>query len=195
MSPSTRRAWIEIQTHLLTMRSKEVALHPEGVDRNCRILHFVHNDVRSPSTRRAWIEISAAKGKSNGQRVALHPEGVDRNRHFFRPRPRRSVVALHPEGVDRNQSAPNSASRRPWSPSTRRAWIEIRPSISPANAALSPSTRRAWIEITLRGQEYGLYYKSPSTRRAWIEMRGDRYSVCCYCYVALHPEGVDRNVI
>ena len=33
-SPSTRRAWIEIQTPFLYVRHDQVALHPEGVDRN-----------------------------------------------------------------------------------------------------------------------------------------------------------------
>ena len=34
LSPSTRRAWIEILNHLLPVFVKYVALHPEGVDRN-----------------------------------------------------------------------------------------------------------------------------------------------------------------
>ena len=34
VSPSTRRAWIEIQRARSTLISSTVALHPEGVDRN-----------------------------------------------------------------------------------------------------------------------------------------------------------------
>ena len=35
MSPSTRRAWIEIEAVRLVESGVAVALHPEGVDRNC----------------------------------------------------------------------------------------------------------------------------------------------------------------
>ena len=34
MSPSTRRAWIEIRPWLTSTMATWVALHPEGVDRN-----------------------------------------------------------------------------------------------------------------------------------------------------------------
>ena len=39
----------------------------------------------------------------------------------------------------------------------------------------------------------GVYVWSPSTRRAWIEiyLHSEAYE---YCVVALHPEGVDRNI-
>ena len=59
----------------------EVALHPEGVDRNANIPYL-------------------AKG---GILVALHPEGVDRNEQC-KVLVLRKLVALHPEGVDRNSS-------------------------------------------------------------------------------------------
>ena len=36
------------------------------------------------------------------------------------------VVALHPEGVDRNKESLIVAKKSTLSPSTRRAWIEIR---------------------------------------------------------------------
>ena len=55
-SPSTRRAWIE-------MNDLEVALL----------------GIESPSTRRAWIEIPATGSRRGVVCVALHPEGVDRN--------------------------------------------------------------------------------------------------------------------
>ena len=57
-SPSTRRAWIEIQ------QDRHVGQLVQG----------------SPSTRRAWIEISFARAPPCRAGVALHPEGVDRNR-------------------------------------------------------------------------------------------------------------------
>ena len=56
-SPSTRRAWIEIVKMQKMTNEVEVALHPEGVDRNRRIYRCII-----------------------GMEVALHPEGVDRNR-------------------------------------------------------------------------------------------------------------------
>ena len=56
MSPSTRRAWIEILISRTSPRSSLVALHPEGVDRNLFGYDIADLD-----------------------RVALHPEGVDRN--------------------------------------------------------------------------------------------------------------------
>ena len=57
-----------------------VALHPEGVDRNPFNLHSVTVQGMSPSTRRAWIEMRMP-GVVRGEhkQVALHPEGVDRN--------------------------------------------------------------------------------------------------------------------
>ena len=36
-SPSTRRAWIEIVSAVLGNMEWEVALHPEGVDRNINL--------------------------------------------------------------------------------------------------------------------------------------------------------------
>ena len=57
LSPSTRRAWIEIFATSFTDFFIPVALHPEGVDRNY--------DVQS-----VVVEVYI---------VALHPEGVDRN--------------------------------------------------------------------------------------------------------------------
>ena len=57
MSPSTRRAWIEIGIACTSFLISAVALHPEGVDRN-----LAANPI---------VLVIA---------VALHPEGVDRNR-------------------------------------------------------------------------------------------------------------------
>ena len=102
-SPSTRRAWIEI------LSAATICAPP----------------YRSPSTRRAWIEILDKYIGFEVIGVALHPEGVDRNRVQIK-KSAVFCVALHPEGVDRNciSSIMMSASAR--SPSTRRAWIEMR---------------------------------------------------------------------
>ena len=59
MSPSTRRAWIEISGSILDVYGGEyVALHPEGVDRNMTWENMLVSGTMSPSTRRAWIEIA-----------------------------------------------------------------------------------------------------------------------------------------
>ena len=124
--------------------------------------------------------------------VALHPEGVDRNlSHFSGGHPR--GVALHPEGVDRNLLLSYIRLDKLASPSTRRAWIEILRSVPLLRPHGSPSTRRAWIEIRTK----------PSPRKKCVvalHPEGvDRNIVeaiqqCELCTVALHPEGVDRNV-
>ena len=81
MSPSSRRAWIEIQIvfiddYLVSI----VALLAEGVDRNIILLYCYGFSQVSPSSRRAWIEIQAVSHMLNVGRVALLAEGVDRNR-------------------------------------------------------------------------------------------------------------------
>ena len=101
-------------------------------------------------------------------------------------------VALLAEGVDRNTLPEEVHEAMDKSPSSRRAWIEIRMSSGvpgPISVALlaegvdrnldaggklrqvsqSPSSRRAWIEIIYSGGAVtGL--QSPSSRRAWIEI-------------------------
>ena len=78
-SPSSRRAWIEIETLCIQKRRTKVALLAEGVDRNAKngnqvdVQHvallaegvdrngkkfgFALDVLTSPSSRRAWIEI------------------------------------------------------------------------------------------------------------------------------------------
>ena len=104
------------------------------------------------------------------------------------------LVALHPEGVDRNQQCLYLPLG--WdgeSPSTRRAWIEIGHGRLKVCGGGSPSTRRAWIEIA-SGLLLYLKLLSPSTRRAWIEIATESSSLMMHAMVALHPEGVDRNL-
>ena len=78
----------------------------------------------SPSTRRAWIEIIVMPLIRSAIYVALHPEGVDRNLNKM-VEELEKMVALHPEGVDRNCALYQVIETGRWSPSTRRAWIEI----------------------------------------------------------------------
>ncbi len=191
-SPSSRRAWIEIQSNIYCLTGnfvallaegvdrnpfrarraspRRVALLAEGVDRNLETTAEVPVSARLPSSRRAWIEIA-----SGGAPPAL-------------PR-----VALLAEGVDRNIRRPHSPQYSLPSPSSRRAWIEIlTPStfwqsssvallaegvdrnyftVCIANWKLwSPSSRRAWIEITWIPGHSWSGFGSPSSRRACIEI-------------------------
>ena len=149
MSPSSRRAWIEIKESQIMKLLDLVALLAEGVDRNLISMALLGPWPRSPSSRRAWIEI------------------------------------------------PKSACMPLWclrSPSSRRAWIEISPAPSAEQVGTSPSSRRAWIEISKMLAAMILAFVallaegvdrngctdlpgvcavgSPSSRRAWIEICG-----------------------
>ena len=78
-SPSSRRAWIEIEDFHLDAVCFCVALLAEGVDRNKEI-NALFNNIR----------------------VALLAEGVDRNSHVTFCFYGMEIVALLAEGVDRN---------------------------------------------------------------------------------------------
>ena len=81
LSPSSRRAWIEI-LYLSTAGS---------------------GGQLSPSSRRAWIEIrSGSMRRLRRSWVALLAEGVDRNKNTLQSRLNDPKVALLAEGVDRN---------------------------------------------------------------------------------------------
>ena len=125
LSPSSRRAWIEIKGLVHCRKSRIVALLAEGVDRNdfCRV-YFQTKPV-SPSSRRAWIEIRHYPGAARQHYVALLAEGVDRNAWRCWKGLGHVLVALLAEGVDRNHLRGLRSDLRPWSPSSRRAWIEI----------------------------------------------------------------------
>ena len=79
-SPSSRRAWIEIQEASVSSVMPSVALLAEGVDRNTEREDKVAERNLSPSSRRAWIEILFhTKISDKTVQVALLAEGVDRN--------------------------------------------------------------------------------------------------------------------
>ena len=63
MSPSSRRAWIEISRSSAAAPRSSVALLAEGVDRNSKAYADYALRSKSPSSRRAWIEIS--RGRSD----------------------------------------------------------------------------------------------------------------------------------
>ena len=126
LSPSSRRAWIEITLPGRRPRSLFVALLAEGVDRNMFWRSQATKRQKSPSSRRAWIEIFLLTFIAERYIVALLAEGVDRNKVSFG-----GNIAV------------------PTSPSSRRAWIEILDRDCRKRPGLSPSSRRAWIEIRL----------------------------------------------
>ena len=101
VSPSTRRAWIEISVNV-----------------NAAYL------LVSPSTRRAWIEIKLSLNAAVDSPVALHPEGVDRNRSTRTSRCSKSVSPSTRRAWIEIRH-PRAYLQQPASPSTRRAWIEI----------------------------------------------------------------------
>ena len=104
MSPSTRRAWIEISSILLRNAASLQSPSTRRAWIEIIILRLLLYRKRSPSTRRAWIEILIKLSERQAGKVALHPEGVDRNRFKDALQPAIQPVALHPEGVDRNKS-------------------------------------------------------------------------------------------
>ena len=101
LSPSSRRAWVEITyVNNISIR-RSVALLAEGVGRNRQPLYHLQ-----------------------GSSVALLAEGVGRNWDLNPSNPG-AAVALLAEGVGRNVA---TGIRRGWgitSPSSRRAWVEI----------------------------------------------------------------------
>ena len=102
LSPSSRRAWIEIARIMMFWSSARVALLAEGVDRNINIPPVACGGI-----------------------VALLAEGVDRNRNRSRllltrlgsPSSRRAWIEITSGRCDTRLSS--------RSPSSRRAWIEI----------------------------------------------------------------------
>ena len=101
MSPSSRRAWIEINAPAASSAVALVALLAEGVDRNkYKFVHMLHTSV------------------------ALLAEGVDRN-NAMGDRLTSRPVALLAEGVDRNSLETSKRKLGARSPSSRRAWIEM----------------------------------------------------------------------
>ena len=123
VSPSSRRAWIEMFLVLRSVNTSSVALLAEGVDRNNLLPYRCHayrvallaegvdrnrdaGDAgpfsgQSPSSRRAWIEIVKSVLNTVSLIVALLAEGVDRN-SSHKAVDVDGYVALLAEGVDRN---------------------------------------------------------------------------------------------
>ena len=101
-------------------------------------------------------------------------------------------VALLAEGVDRNDCAVHKTGKFLWSPSSRRAWIEIlvldfQPEISYVALLAEGVDRNEAL-----GEHAAVVRWSPSSRRAWIEI-SQICSALSMMFVALLAEGVDRN--
>ena len=71
MSPSSRRAWVEIAISLTFSLSSSVALLAEGVGRNSINDVLAAAGRASPSSRRAWVEITTKNHR--GQRAGSRP--------------------------------------------------------------------------------------------------------------------------
>ena len=84
------------------------------------------SNLASPSSRRAWIEIPKCGNVAGACFVALLAEGVDRNMQEIVFTVVDNRVALLAEGVDRNPRGVVGEQLLHPSPSSRRAWIEIR---------------------------------------------------------------------
>ena len=170
MSPSSRRAWIEITPRKRRKARPHVALLAEGVDRNYVLRRLNIDTVASPSSRRAWIEII-----NNGKLyyvldVALLAEGVDRNKEL-EAQGKMTFVALLAEGVDRN-------------------YNDGRYFLLRYNVALLAEG----VDRNLMGWRGCVgSWASPSSRRAWIEIASQSGQRPCPPRVALLAEGVDRN--
>ena len=100
----------------------------------------------SPSSRRAWVEIDADTSWHSNSNVALLAEGVGRNL-ITAVWTISAAVALLAEGVGRNLVTLFEILQIIQSPSSRRAWVEIRPRGGRRGPCPSPSSRRAWVEI------------------------------------------------
>ena len=84
------------------MPKYNVALHPEGVDRNTDVCEGAPTLYASPSTRRAWIEIDRLD--------------MSKLSRYASPSTRRAWIEIVEQDYDTEKNP---------SPSTRRAWIEI----------------------------------------------------------------------
>ena len=154
-----------------------VALLAEGVDRNIYKSDGLVCIIESPSSRRAWIEILEQCWYHNTDTVALLAEGVDRNPESQLPY-LQSDVALLAEGVDRNLMGGIYSRNAAWSPSSRRAWIEITPACTAGTAGrvalLAEGVDRNLLAMMVMVPSL----LSPSSRRAWIEIRQELRRPC-----------------
>ena len=109
LSPSSRRAWIEMYQRTECIVDHYVALLAEGVDRNT-----VDDDTSDTDIQVALLaegvdrNISCRCFSASIAAVALLAEGVDRNRNKEQIQVSDLLVALLAEGVDRNVMRPST---------------------------------------------------------------------------------------
>ena len=150
-------------------RQIAVALLAEGVDRNffvpiCFQLHPVALLAEGVDRN-----LDALRRLSRCL-VALLAEGVDRNMLSWIAPSMLFQVALLAEGVDRNSNGLRYPCDPEGSPSSRRAWIEIKlPLLVPQHAfvaLLAEGVDRNNLPLVALHS----HQASPSSRRAWIEI-------------------------
>ena len=152
------------------MKTENVALRKESVDRNTLRACAITCMVLSLSARRAWIEILVSTRQVcltwslSARRAWIEIMSNLEKRKY-------PEVALRKESVDRNSKINTRGSEKMKSLSARRAWIEMIQKLAHLCLKPSLSARRAWIEIA-----NALPITSPTT-------------------VALRKESVDRNII
>ena len=104
LSPSSRRAWIEIAIWICPMPHMfAVALLTEGVDRNCIYTGYLGGEAQVALLTEGVDRNSPGLQTYCTFRVALLTEGVDRNSPEGLAGIKDLIVALLTEGVDRNR--------------------------------------------------------------------------------------------
>ena len=102
-------------------------------------------------------------------------------------------VALLAEGVDRNFCADSRNGVQEGSPSSQRAWIEIRRTLPPPPCLPVALLAEGVDRNTSSYLVAPLVELSPSSQRAWIEIMTCGPECDAMLRVALLAEGVDRN--
>ena len=161
-SPSSRRAWIEIFAIEILSHSQGVALLAEGVDRNTPIIYRFGNlrvALLAEGVDRNGLTLPFGCVDASG--VALLAEGVDRNFATLSSSPPSWRVALLAEGVDRNSL--EEERRRIDGVALLAEGVDrnYSPAVQEALNEVSPSSRRAWIEIPMASARFSSAARRP----------------------------------
>ena len=189
-SPSSRRAWIEISSTTKILQSRLTSPSSRRAWIEIRAFTFLRSvSITSPSSRRAWIEIIMypATEPLKQRRPPRGGRGLKYSLFeifvFIGGRPPRGGRGL--------KSRPDmGAGNGKQSPSSRRAWIEIRIFACPHSSVLSRPPRGGRGLKSLCRLFAVCACPSPSSRRAWIEIPMNCFQ-CSHKMVALLAEGVD----
>ena len=156
--------------------------------------YALRNVEGSPSSRRAWIEIAPESASGIQTVVALLAEGVDRNLSVSVCWAVFAEVALLAEGVDRNLPVIWRCCSRLPSPSSRRAWIEIKDKSTYCGISL--------VALLAEGVDRNSG-KGYITQKGWavallaegVDRNLRNQTADFFLTVALLAEGVDRNTV